>query len=65
MKGELEGLYSVHNKTKDDDMGESTRKDIQSLLDRADALVTTFMGAMKPLKITLEPVKQMAPCTCS
>ncbi|CAE7527526.1 unnamed protein product [Symbiodinium sp. CCMP2592] len=59
IKGELEGLYSVHNNTKDADMAEASKSEIQSLLDRADAATTTFTGAMKPLKLTLEPLRHI------
>ncbi|CAE7564303.1 unnamed protein product [Symbiodinium sp. CCMP2456] len=64
IKGELEGLYSIHNKTKDVDMSEETKDSIQSLLERADAVVTNFTGAMKPLKMTLEPLMQRALYVC-
>ncbi|CAE7463664.1 unnamed protein product [Symbiodinium sp. CCMP2592] len=62
IKGELEGLYSIHNNTKDVDMPETTKGEIQGLLDRADAATTTFTGAMKPLKLTLEPFRHIELC---
>ncbi|CAE7724934.1 unnamed protein product, partial [Symbiodinium necroappetens] len=64
IKGELEGLYSIHNNTKDADMSESVRNEINGLIERSDSLVTTFSGAMKPLKMILEPLRQIEPCTC-
>ncbi|CAE7720406.1 unnamed protein product [Symbiodinium sp. CCMP2456] len=58
IKTGLEGLYSSYNATKDADMGESVLETIQAELDRADAAITNFTGAMKPLKLTLEACQQ-------
>ena len=43
-------------------MTEATKGEIESLLDRADAATTDFTGAMKPLKIALEPFRHIEPC---
>ena len=55
MKGSLEGLYSIYNGKKDTELEDKQRLDIQTEMDKADSLMTSYNGALKPLKLTLEP----------
>ena len=55
VKGALEGLYSLHNKTKDADLLETDKLNIQAQMDRADTAITNYIGALKGMKITVEP----------
>ena len=55
MKGCLEGLYSIYNGTKDTDLEDSQRLEIQTEMDKAESIITSYNGALKPLKLTLEP----------
>ena len=59
IKGALEGLYSIHNRTQDQDLDDATKLNIQTHMYRADAAITNYNGALKGMKITVEPCQQL------
>ena len=59
VKGALEGLYSLYNRTKDADLSEKAIEDIRTKMDLADTAITNFTGALKGMKLTVEPCQQL------
>ena len=53
LKGRMEALYSVHSLTKDVDIKEDVRTNMQQLASSADSAATAYAGALKPIKLAL------------
>ena len=54
-KARLEGLYSVHSRTKDKELTEEVKEQIWEMIGTADALITDYSGALKPMKLAIDP----------
>ena len=53
-KQKLEGLYSKFSQVKDKDLPDGTVGRFNEALGLADAAVTDYLGALKPIKMLIE-----------